>query len=70
MKGIVKDLLVGNLKSHGVGQWLTGTEVAGIAWVFCASADGQFMRCRSSINTSAMSTVNKPIRGNSISRIT
>ena len=34
-------------------------------------ADGQFIRCRSSISTlSAVSTVINPIRGNSISRIT
>jgi len=39
MKGIVKDLLTCNMKSDGVGQRLTGAEVAGIARVRAAGDD-------------------------------
>ncbi len=39
MMGIVKDLLMCDVKGHGVGQRLTGTEVSGIAWVRAAGDD-------------------------------
>ena len=39
MMGIVKDLLVCDVKGHGVGQRLTGTEVSGITWVRAAGDD-------------------------------
>ena len=39
MMGIVKDLLVCDVKGHGVAQRLTGAEVSGIARVRAASDD-------------------------------
>ena len=39
MAGVVKDLLVCHMKSHGVAQGLTGTEVAGVTRVGAAGDD-------------------------------
>jgi len=39
MLGIMKDLLVCDMKGHGVGQRLIGTKVTRIAWVGTAGND-------------------------------
>ena len=39
MLRIMKDLLVCDMKGHGVGQWLTGTKVSRIARVGAAGND-------------------------------
>lgn len=39
MPGIVKDLLMGAVKRHGVPQWLTGAEVSGVPRVSAARHD-------------------------------
>ena len=39
MMGIVKDLLVCDVKGRGIGQRLTGTETSGVAWMRAAGDD-------------------------------